>query len=85
MRDFLLSTIYYLVVAFCATTGAIVFYKVAEKAAWHSHVTKVCAWEGPVRGLDRGAWTHRDIGLGRDKTKEEKAKRCQELGFRPHF
>jgi len=85
MRDFLQSSIYWLVVAFCATIGAIVMFKIADKVAWHSHVNKVCAWEGPVRGLDRGAWTHRDQGLNKDKNKAEKAERCKELGFRPHF
>ena len=73
-----------LVVLISCCTG-ITLRAVIEKAMWHSHVSHVCEWNGPSRGLDRGAWTHRDPGLTKDKTKEQKEKRCKELGFRPKF
>lgn len=56
---------------------------VVAKARWHSHVVKICSWNGPKRNLHK--WTHLDEGLGKNKTRIEKAQRCKELGFRPKF
>ena len=69
----------------CSYVIGLLMFTVTNKMLWHSHVTRICEWNGPVRGLDHGAWTHRDKGLTKDKTKEQKAERCTELGFRPKF
>ena len=77
----------HLLIAFlCSYALGLLMFSITNQLIWHSHVSHVCEWNGPrSRGLDRGAWTHRDEGLSKNKSKAEKAARCKELGFRPKF